>query len=135
MPPVRECVDHRHHRTQLGALYLHVIIIILCIWVTIQYPFGDAEAGNDSLCFSGLSSRYDAVIDADMTLLDTAYDYDSVMHSNGYEFGDVWSIPTIIPFYLAARIGQRNTLSRMDIERIQIHYRCLDPVKILFFTS
>ena len=82
-----------------------------------------------------MSSRYSRLIDADMTLLDTPYDYDSVMHANGYEFGDVWSVPTIIPFNLAARIGQRNSLSRMDVERIQILYRCLNPVMFYLLTS
>lgn len=63
-----------------------------------------------------------------ITLLGTPYDYGSVMHYGPYGFAIDPSIPTIITIDPDAEIGQRVTLSEVDIERVQIFYECLDPV-------
>jgi len=63
-------------------------------------------------------------------LLGTAYDYDSAMHYGAYAFAVDTSIPTIIPHDPEAVIGQRNTLSALDIERVQIFYGCLAAVNL-----
>ena len=65
-----------------------------------------------------------------MTLLGTPYNYGSVMHYGAYSAAIDRNIPTIIPLDSSAEIGQRITLSTIDIERVQIHYGCIDPVKI-----
>jgi len=62
--------------------------------------------------------------------LGTAYDYGSAMHYGAYAFAVDPSIPTIIPHDPEAVIGQRLTLSALDIERVQIFYGCLDPVNL-----
>jgi len=63
-----------------------------------------------------------------ITLLGTQYDYGSVMHYGAYGFAIDPTVPTIITLDEDAEIGQRITLSAIDIERVQIHYECLDPV-------
>jgi hypothetical protein len=63
-----------------------------------------------------------------ITLLGTPYDYGSVMHYGAYGFAIDPTVPTIITIDEDAEIGQRVTLSAIDIERVQIHYGCLDPV-------
>ena len=65
-----------------------------------------------------------------ITLLGTPYDYGSVMHYPAYSFTIDKKVPTIIPLDENAEIGQRVTLSAIDIERVQIHYGCIKPVKI-----
>ena len=66
-----------------------------------------------------------------ITLLGTSYDYGSVLHYSGYGFAIDPAVPTIIPLDSSAEIGQRVTLSAIDIERVQIHYGCIDPVKYM----
>jgi hypothetical protein len=68
-----------------------------------------------------------------ITLLGTSYDYGSVMHYGAYGFAIDPSVPTIIPHDPDAVIGQRVTLSQLDIERIQILYKCLDPADSVHF--
>jgi hypothetical protein len=63
--------------------------------------------------------------------LGTPYDYGSVMHYGAYGFAMDATIPTVIPLDDDAEIGQRVTLSQLDIERVQIHYGCLNPASIL----
>lgn len=62
-----------------------------------------------------------------ISLLGTPYDYGSVMHYDAYDFAIDSTVPTIIPLDENAVIGQRVTLSQLDIERVQIHYGCLNP--------
>ena len=45
-----------------------------------------------------------------------------------YSFAVDHSVPTIVPHDPNAVIGQRNELSEVDIERIQIYYCCLNAV-------
>ena len=74
-------------------------------------------------------------------LLDTWYDYTSVMHYGAYGFAIDRNYPTIIPLDPTAEIGQRNGLSPIDIERVQIFYDCLaavsidDPLNSVMFAS
>jgi len=60
-------------------------------------------------------------------LLDTEYDYGSVMHYGPYGFAIDKEIPTLIPLVDEAIdiIGQRLKLSEMDIERVQVLYGCM----------
>lgn len=62
----------------------------------------------------------------EIDLLDTLYDYGSVLHYGAYGFAVDPSIPTIIPHDPDAEIGQRTHMSELDIERVQIFYCCLD---------
>jgi hypothetical protein len=66
-------------------------------------------------------------------LLGTSYDYGSVMHYSAYGFAIDPSVPTIIPLDPSAEIGQRVTLSALDIERVQILYGCLSPANSIYF--
>jgi hypothetical protein len=68
-------------------------------------------------------------------LLGTDYDYESVMHYGAYGFAVDPAIPTIIPHDPDAEIGQRITLSALDIERVQIFYGCLDPANSVHFKN
>jgi len=54
-----------------------------------------------------------------------------VMHYDEYAFAIDPEIPTIIPHDPNAEIGQRDTLSEWDIERVQIVYGCLAAVSSL----
>jgi len=65
--------------------------------------------------------------------LGTEYDYGSSMHYGAYGFAIDPEIPTIIPHDPDAEIGQRITLSKLDIERVQILYGCLDPEDSIYF--
>ncbi|KAG5666623.1 hypothetical protein PVAND_014639 [Polypedilum vanderplanki] len=61
------------------------------------------------------------------SLLNTTYDYDSILHY-GPRFFSVNGAPTIIPKdgrYLS-RIGQREFLSQGDIDRLNIRYKCYE---------
>jgi len=68
-----------------------------------------------------------------ITLLGTPYDYGSVMHYGAYGFAIDPSVPTIITIDPDAEIGQRVTLSAIDIERVQIHYGCLAAADSVYF--
>jgi hypothetical protein len=68
-----------------------------------------------------------------ITLLNTTYDYGSVMHYSAYAFAIDDTIPTIITLDEDAEIGQRITLSELDIERVQIYYGCLDAADSVHF--
>jgi len=68
-----------------------------------------------------------------VNLLGTPYDYGSVMHYGPYGFAIDPTIPTIIPHDPKAEIGQRVTLSELDIERVQILYGCLAAEDSVYF--
>ena len=61
--------------------------------------------------------------------LGTTYDYGGAMHYGAYGFAIDRNIPTIIPNDPDAEIGQRTHLSELNIERVQIAYNCLNPVR------
>jgi len=74
--------------------------------------------------------KYDAT---QINLLGTPYDYGSAMHYGAYGFAIDPNVPTIIPHDPDAEIGQRITLSKLDIERVQILYGCLDAKDSVYF--
>lgn len=80
--------------------------------------------------FIGYENNFVKLGENVITLLGTSYDYGSVMHYGAYGFAIDPTIPTIITIDEDAEIGQRVTLSAIDIERVQIHYGCLDPVTL-----
>ena len=59
------------------------------------------------------------------------YDYDSVMHYSKYAFAKNRNIPTIVPTYKKAVIGQRFGLSLQDRKEIDQLYRCKGEAGIL----
>ena len=63
--------------------------------------------------------------------LGTTYDYGSVMHYSETAFAIDDSQNTITPHDPDAEIGQREALSSLDIERVQILYGCLAIVSNL----
>jgi len=81
----------------------------------------------------GTENNFNKYTEAQITHLGTPYDYGSVMHYGAYGFAIDPSIPTIIPHDPEAEIGQRITLSKWDIERVQILYGCLDPEDSTYF--
>jgi hypothetical protein len=81
----------------------------------------------------GTENNFVKLDETQITLLNTTYDYGSVLHYSAYGFAIDPSIPTIIPHDPDAEIGQRVTLSPLDIERVQIHYDCLDPADSVYF--
>ena len=68
-----------------------------------------------------------------MDLLGTKYDYGSIMHYSAYAFASDRNEKTITPHDPNAKIGQREKLSELDAERIQIFYDCLKPVSLWVF--
>lgn len=64
--------------------------------------------------------------------LETTYDYGSVMHYGRRGFAIDPSQDTITPLDPSAEIGQRITLSELDIERVQILYGCLNAVSTIY---
>lgn len=81
----------------------------------------------------GTENNFVKLNENQVNLLGTPYDYGSVLHYGAYAFAVDPSIPTIIPHDPNAEIGQRITLSRLDIERVQILYGCLDPADSVYF--
>ncbi|KAG2463061.1 UVS2 protein, partial [Polypterus senegalus] len=61
----------------------------------------------------------------DTNNLGTPYDYSSVMHYSNYAFSNVTGMETIVPIPdRTVPIGQRQELSPIDIERINLLYNC-----------
>ncbi|GAB0098082.1 hypothetical protein DMENIID0001_137780 [Sergentomyia squamirostris] len=59
------------------------------------------------------------------TMYDLDYDYDSVMHYGPTAFS-INGQPTIVPTQEGAVFGQRNSMSPMDIQRLNRMYNCPD---------
>jgi len=81
----------------------------------------------------GTENNFVKLTPSQVNLLGTRYDYGSVMHYGAYAFAVDPNIPTIIPHVAGAQIGQRTTLSRLDIERVQILYGCLRAEDSVYF--
>jgi len=81
----------------------------------------------------GTENNFNKYTEAQISHLGTPYDYGSAMHYGAYGFAIDPTIPTIIPHDPEAEIGQRVTLSKWDIERVQILYGCLDPADSTYF--
>jgi hypothetical protein len=81
----------------------------------------------------GTENNFRKYPEGQIDLLGTLYDYGSAMHYGAYGFAIDPTIPTIIPLDPNAEIGQRVTLSKLDIERVQILYGCLDPNDSVYF--
>jgi hypothetical protein len=92
-------------------------------WVTINW----------SNIEPGYEDNFEMKTPDEIDLLGTPYDYGSVMHYDAYAFAIDESIPTIIPHDPNAVIGNRVTMSALDIERVQIHYGCLAAADSRFF--
>jgi hypothetical protein len=92
-------------------------------WITINWS--NIEPGREH--------NFEMKAPGEMDLLGTPYDYGSVMHYDAYAFAVDDTIPTIIPHDPDAVIGQRDTLSAVDIERVQIYYGCLAAADSRFF--
>lgn len=92
-------------------------------WVTINW----------SNIQPGTENNFVKLPESQIDLLGTSYDYGSVLHYSAYAFAVDPSIPTIIPHDPNAVIGQRVTLSALDIERVQILYGCLNPADSVHF--
>ena len=67
----------------------------------------------------------------EVDLLNTTYDYGSIMHYPAYGFAVDRNIPTIIPLDPKAVIGQIKKMSALDVERVQILYSCKKPVSVV----
>ena len=73
----------------------------------------------------------------DTTYVDTQktpYDYGSLMHYGSTDFSGN-GLPTIEPFQPGAVIGQRDTLSAIDIEEIRLAYGCNEIITTTRATS
>ena len=77
------------------------------------------------LCFLGREGAFRKLRQGvEINLLNTRYDYTSVMHYGAYGFAVDRNVPTIVPLDRNARIGQRARMSALDIERVQLLYGC-----------
>ena len=67
--------------------------------------------------------RYAFNVRNDSLTLGLAYDYDSVLHYNAWEFS-ASGRQTIVPLYVSpTRIGQRWEMSHMDIKKLNEFYK------------
>ena len=82
---------------------------------------------------AGAENNFKELPAGQVNLLGTSYDYGSVLHYSAYAFAVNMTVPTIIPLDPNATIGQRITMSAIDIERVQILYGCLAPVSSTMF--
>jgi hypothetical protein len=92
-------------------------------WVTINW----------SNIEPGYEDNFEMKTPEEINLLGTPYDYGSVLHYGEYSFAVDPDVPTIIPHDPNADIGQRVTLSALDIERVQIFYECLAAADSRYF--
>jgi len=81
----------------------------------------------------GTEGNFNKYTPQQITHLGTPYDYGSAMHYGAYGFAIDPNVPTIITKDPNAVIGQRETLSRWDIERVQILYGCINPIDSVYF--
>ena len=98
------------------------------VWECYSHAFPQ-KTNSDYIDLTGTENNFAKYSENQITPLGTSYDYGSVMHYGAYGFAIDPDVPTIIPHDPNAEIGQRVTLSQLDIERIQILYKCLDPVR------
>lgn len=81
-----------------------------------------------------MKPNFDKYTDADVDTLNTPYDYKSVMHY-GTNYFSINGSDTLIPLDPTAVIGQRDNLSSIDIEEIQIFYGCIPPITTTTITT
>jgi hypothetical protein len=98
-----------------------------------RYDRDDFVEINWSNIQPGTENNFNKYTPQQITHLGTPYDYGSVMHYGAYGFAIDPNVPTIITKDPNAVIGQRETLSRWDIERIQILYGCINPIDSVHF--
>ena len=95
------------------------------------------EPSDGELCFTTVTGQEHNFEKYDNTAVDTQntpYDYGSVMHYGSNYFSKNGS-PTIEPLQAGARIGQRETLSAIDIEEVRLFYGCNGTGSTLPITS
>jgi len=83
----------------------------------------------------GHEHNFNKYTDQQITLLGTPYNYGSVLHYSAYAWAIDPTVRTIIAHDedAGSEMGQRVSLSKWDIERVQILYGCLDPEKSTYF--
>ena len=81
------------------------------------------------VCFvSGLENNFRKYLVGQASTLGLPYDYDSVMHYSRRAFSkDRRSLDTIVPKDPNARIGQRDGLSKVDVQQLKSLYECKAP--------
>ena len=82
-----------------------------------------------AVCFvSGLENNFRKYLVGQASPLGLPYDYDSVMHYSRRAFSkDRRSLDTIVPKDPNARIGQRDGLSKVDVQQLKSLYECKAP--------
>ncbi|KAL5017640.1 hypothetical protein ScPMuIL_007229 [Solemya velum] len=73
---------------------------------------------------AGKEKNFDKLPVDQADTLNLPYDYGSVMHYSKTAFSKNFRDPTIIPKQKDAKIGQRNGLSQLDIQKINKLYQC-----------
>lgn len=81
--------------------------------------------------YTGKEKNFDKLPVDQADTLNLPYDYGSVMHYSKTAFSKNFRDPTIIPKQKDAKIGQRNGLSQLDIQKINKLYQCGMPSHIL----
>lgn len=72
----------------------------------------------------GLQYNFDKNSNAFTTDLGLPYDYSSIMHYGSYAFTKTYGAPTIVPKRSGVTIGQRNGFSELDIQSLNLLYKC-----------
>ncbi|XP_042892083.1 zinc metalloproteinase nas-4-like [Penaeus japonicus] len=79
---------------------------------------------NWSNIFPHLQFNFEKKTNAVTQDLGLSYDYDSVMHYGPYAFAMNRNYPTITPRRSGASIGQRNGFSQLDVQGLNLLYKC-----------
>ncbi len=91
------------------------------VWITL-FDYYELKL---CLKFIGLEhafNKYTTTVDT----LGTPYDYQSLLHY-GKDYFTSNGQPTLVPKDPTAVIGQRNNLSSIDIQEVQLYYQCIGP--------
>ncbi len=70
-----------------------------------------------------MEHNFESYTTASVDTQNTPYDYGSVMHYSAYAFSSN-NLPTIVPLQSNVVLGQRDSLSAIDIQEVRLYYNC-----------
>ena len=87
-----------------------------------------------SVTIKGMQHNFEKYNNTAVDTQNTLYDYGSLMHYDSTDFSTN-GLPTIEPLQAGATIGQRETMSTIDIEEVRLFYGCNGTGPILTVPS
>jgi len=89
------------------------------VWIML-FDYYELKLCSKSIGSEHNFNKYATTVDT----LGTPYDYQSLMHY-GTDYFTSKGQPTLVPKDPTAVIGQRNNLSRIDIQEVRLYYQCI----------